>query len=534
MAEAGQGNNALQAPPLWDLGACAKVAFIAALGVQPPGITFFSLLLRFQTCMPLKAAAETLERLLRLGLLLEDAEGLLLPGNPAAVYVRNMTELDLSTGPPGQLGLGFLKRLPEEIGQLTALQQLNLSGCECMRALPEEIGRLTALQQLNLSGCKALILLPPELGRLGALRQLDLSECWGLSSLPAELAQLTALEVLNLSGCAYLRALPEEIGELTSLRRLDLRNCSELRVVPLSLRKVESLEELDVTGCKHLPMTHGKCFFWVEDIQHSSTGWEVARQVEIITRCEAAMEELTTYRGPKVSILEKMSWPAILLATATFIGFMQPPWPLGGCAGHFLLNSTNKETEVKDREGSQMYRCDMAYAFFFFDATSFSWCIASIMLIIVACTPRNEMLQWSRRSEARRSRRSEARRFWLLMYSAWQALYLALISGCVAFCLSGVVVWDWFMMLFAVYPAFFFLVSGFYLMNKHLWSLYPGFEPRFHSAACCIDNYMLLPAPLGFQCLVIPLCFFCCFSEGIQQIFFTTPLSTPDVEVGIR
>eukprot|EP00884_Botryococcus_braunii_P015928 jgi/Botrbrau1/3018/Bobra.0070s0014.1 len=449
MAEAGQGNNALQAPPLWDLqwaqlGPCAMVAFIAALGVQPPGITFFDLLVQCQDCMPLVKAAEALERLLNLGWLLEGAEGLLLPADPAAAHVRNMTELDLSTGPPGQPEeLRFLIRLPEGVLQLTALRQLSLSGCENLSFLPQEIDRLTALQQLNLSGCQYLL------------------------RLPAGVAQLTALEVLNLFGCYSLRVLPEKIGELTSLRTLDLCNCISLTAVPLSLRNLESLEELHVTGCRLLPtaVKLGRCSFRVKDIQH--LGWSVKRKVRCLTRYEAAVEELTTYREPQVKSLERMSWPAILLATATFIGFMQPPWPLGGCASSDLFYSMSKDAGLKDPEGDQMYRCTVVDAFFIFDTLSFSLSIASVLLIIVACAPRGELLHGSKRYEAGR--------FWMLMFSSWQTLYFSLFCGYMAFLMSAVAVWYWTELLFTLlYFSPVCLVLGCYYMIKHLWTFYPG------------------------------------------------------------
>ena len=61
--------------------------------------------------------------------------------------------------------------MPAEIGQLTALQSLNLSQSQ-LRELPAEIGQLTALQSLNLSHTP-LRELPAEIGQLTALQSLN-------------------------------------------------------------------------------------------------------------------------------------------------------------------------------------------------------------------------------------------------------------------------------------------------------------------------------------------------------------------------
>ncbi|EOD09527.1 hypothetical protein EMIHUDRAFT_96780 [Emiliania huxleyi CCMP1516] len=44
----------------------------------------------------------------------------------------------------------------DEIGQLTALTELHLSGCSKLASLPAEIGQLTGLKMLDLNGCPQL------------------------------------------------------------------------------------------------------------------------------------------------------------------------------------------------------------------------------------------------------------------------------------------------------------------------------------------------------------------------------------------
>merc|ERR1712039_386974 len=58
--------------------------------------------------------------------------------------------------------MGGLTCLPEQVGQLAALEELNLDECSALESLPAEIGQLGALQMLNLSGCISLRSLPRE------------------------------------------------------------------------------------------------------------------------------------------------------------------------------------------------------------------------------------------------------------------------------------------------------------------------------------------------------------------------------------
>lgn len=93
-------------------------------------------------------------------------------------------------------GLG-LTSLPEEIGQLTAVEQLSLRGNQ-LTSLPAEIGHLTNLRQLSLAD-NQLTSLPASLGQLRQLTHLNLRNNQ-LTQLPAELITLHQLEMLQLQG----------------------------------------------------------------------------------------------------------------------------------------------------------------------------------------------------------------------------------------------------------------------------------------------------------------------------------------------
>ena len=141
------------------------------------------------------------------------------------------TELDLS-----QKGIS---ELPEAIGRLTNLQELNLFGNQ-LTALPESIGRLTNLRLLSLD-CNRLTALPEAIGRLTNLQQLSLSGNQ-LTALPEATEKLTKLQELQLDD-NELGTFPEVIGKLINLQRLDCDG-NGLTVLPTIIGQLEKLEVL--------------------------------------------------------------------------------------------------------------------------------------------------------------------------------------------------------------------------------------------------------------------------------------------------
>lgn len=105
----------------------------------------------------------------------------------------------------GCLACSFAQ-LPAELGQLVQLQQISLVDCSRLTSLPEQLGRLTALTDLNCEGCSSLASLPTSIGQLQQLQVLNLGNCSSLASLPEQLGHLAALGYLNCEGAAA----PEE------------------------------------------------------------------------------------------------------------------------------------------------------------------------------------------------------------------------------------------------------------------------------------------------------------------------------------
>ena len=122
------------------------------------------------------------------------------------VYARNGAILGLAARYCG------VTALPESIGRLTDLRQLDLSG-NLLTALPESLGELAHLKKLYLDQ-NQLASLPGSLGRLTGLVELHL-DYNHLTELPPGVGQLASLETLNLHN-NRLRSVPDELGQLSS------------------------------------------------------------------------------------------------------------------------------------------------------------------------------------------------------------------------------------------------------------------------------------------------------------------------------
>ncbi|XP_058108878.1 putative disease resistance protein RGA3 [Magnolia sinica] len=142
-----------------------------------------------------------------------------------------------------------LESLPKELGQLKALQTLSICRCP-LESLPKELGQLEALQTLEIRSCQ-LESLPKELGQLKALQTLEILFGIELRSLP-ELQHLTMLQQLNIVNCQQLKSIPEELGQLKALRALDIRNCQQLKSLPEELGQLKAPQTLEIHDCPQL------------------------------------------------------------------------------------------------------------------------------------------------------------------------------------------------------------------------------------------------------------------------------------------
>ncbi|MCL2860945.1 MAG: GTP-binding protein [Firmicutes bacterium] len=133
-----------------------------------------------------------------------------------------------------------------ELEKISHLKTINLSGFNSLDFLPESIGNLVELAELNLSNSD-LKSIPKTIVGLKKLKKLSLANTY-ISQLPNELFSLPSLEELDLSS-TDISEIPSQILSLKKLKKLILRNV-KLTSLPDEIFKLKNLEYLDLHNTK--------------------------------------------------------------------------------------------------------------------------------------------------------------------------------------------------------------------------------------------------------------------------------------------
>jgi len=137
--------------------------------------------------------------------------------------------------------------LPIELGNLTSLQKLNLSGNK-LTSIPTQIGSLIALKELKISGSDISKNIPKEIGNISKLEQLDLSNNQLTGSIPKEIGNISKLEQLDLSNNQLTKSIPEEIGSILNLKLLNLSNNQLEDLIPEEIGSILNLKLLNLSN----------------------------------------------------------------------------------------------------------------------------------------------------------------------------------------------------------------------------------------------------------------------------------------------
>lgn len=149
---------------------------------------------------------------------------------------------------------GDFSNIPEVIGGLSHLEELEIDVRDQVHNVPESIGNLTNLKKLTLSGDK-FTSIPDQVGNLSKLISLSLDG--DFMALPVSIGNLHNLEGLWIMGPETKGQLsgpiPEWIGSLTSLKYLVISYCNISGSIPdwvYNLTELESLilRNMNLTG----------------------------------------------------------------------------------------------------------------------------------------------------------------------------------------------------------------------------------------------------------------------------------------------
>ncbi|MDE2834437.1 MAG: putative Ig domain-containing protein [Bacteroidota bacterium] len=138
--------------------------------------------------------------------------------------------------------------LPEALGNLTALDSLNLQHNRLDGALPSALGQLSRLQVLLLHDNMLSGPIPPELGKLASLEKLHLQHNELTGEIPKELGAMGSLKQLWLQGNALSGTIPSELGRLDGVQGLLLSDNRLTGTIPPALGTLSALEDLWLQG----------------------------------------------------------------------------------------------------------------------------------------------------------------------------------------------------------------------------------------------------------------------------------------------
>ncbi|XP_038896466.1 probable leucine-rich repeat receptor-like serine/threonine-protein kinase At3g14840 isoform X2 [Benincasa hispida] len=169
------------------------------------------------------------------------------------------------------LGNRLTGPIPEEIGNITTLQELVLESSHLSGTLPSTLGNLVKLERLLLGSNNFTGELPTSLGMLTSLTQFRISDNNFVGQIPSFIRNWVNISLIVIQGSGLSGPIPSEIGllnelidmrisdlngasspfpslnNLTNINYLVLRNCNITGVLPDYLAKMTTLRILDLS-----------------------------------------------------------------------------------------------------------------------------------------------------------------------------------------------------------------------------------------------------------------------------------------------
>ena len=176
---------------------------------------------------------------------------------PELGLLTGLVTLDLS-------GNSLKGALPTELGSLMLLKTLRIRFNGLSGEIPPEFGKLVSLQELNLYNNELVGEIPANLGQLKNMRRLILSHNNLTGEIPPELGGLPDLWDLSLESNQLSGVIPSELGDLSNLRLLILVTNELTGEIPEEFRTLKNLEWLQAN---HNQLT-GEIPTWIGELSH--------------------------------------------------------------------------------------------------------------------------------------------------------------------------------------------------------------------------------------------------------------------------
>ncbi|KAH9779288.1 putative LRR receptor-like serine/threonine-protein kinase [Citrus sinensis] len=141
----------------------------------------------------------------------------------------------------------FNGSLPKSFARLQNLTKLLILGNRLSGSIPLEIGDISTLEELVLEDNQLVGPLPENLGNLKSLRRILLSSNNFTGSIPESYGNLKNLTEFRIDGSNLTGRIPNFIGNWTKLDRLDLQGTSLEGPIPSTISQLKNLTELDLS-----------------------------------------------------------------------------------------------------------------------------------------------------------------------------------------------------------------------------------------------------------------------------------------------
>ncbi|KAM3306664.1 hypothetical protein P3S67_013534 [Capsicum chacoense] len=155
---------------------------------------------------------------------------------------RNLTYLSLYLNPLNGI-------LPVSVGNFSkSLMKFYASSCKIRGQIPIEVGNLSSLLDLDLSGNNMVGLIPKSIGKLRSLQRFMLTNNKLTGSIGDNFCKLQRLGAIYFSQNQLSGSLPNCLGNITSLREIQLGSNKLCSNMPLSIGNLQDLVVLDLSS----------------------------------------------------------------------------------------------------------------------------------------------------------------------------------------------------------------------------------------------------------------------------------------------